>query len=333
MHSSSRPPSDHPVKARAPGAQKCPRNRIPWRFADTVRDQRHDNDHPDKESARLLAPTGPGGSEQPRIPPYVNRRLYLSFVRPITEYAIHLTSLSPGAQLGYIGLERLFLHTAIGPYFKFVPQGRTLLKQEPLEYRRRRLRDKLLARLEENESPELAWAPRALRDARNDGETQSIRQLWEKTEVKLRRIPIPPRKKLAPALALSSFMHRSLAVQWYWHRFTRNPTQLLEQLVNRQRPRYKAGQQALKTLASLLPRAQLTQPEYQEIKQAIEFITKWTNKLFYPYASFRGRLRFLDRVRPLGAGRGRQVPIPIIASTGISHFVRSSTVYAFRPTA
>lgn len=66
------------------------------------------------------------------FPPHVNRRLYLSLVRYITEYAIHLTRLRPAAQLDYLSLERLFIHTVVGPTSNRSPAAVRFSNSSPL---------------------------------------------------------------------------------------------------------------------------------------------------------------------------------------------------------
>eukprot|EP00171_Calliarthron_tuberculosum_P014922 IDg14922t1 len=132
----------------------------------------------------------------------------------MTEYGVHLANISARAQKEYFDLERELFQQTLRPFIKALLIGRKLLNLESIYQRLRRLREKLLSRLALEEIPELQWAQKAFSLAQNQRPSMSNEAEWKQAdEHKFRRVFLPDKQKLCPALLLPKYIHRELELQ------------------------------------------------------------------------------------------------------------------------
>ena len=206
--------------------------------------------------------------------PAVSIRVYETFVRPMTEYALPLTPLSPALLRASSQLELQFLRQAFGLYAAKRPGPyRVICRLESLTERRAALARRMsnrwgelfnraelqeLCNLEGQCVEMLSRAANRnpqLREIHDGLATQSVqekpellaRRRWEAYNGgRKRRVPLPRRGELPPVLSISKDRRvRTMALQWYCHWFPRSPTKVIAQMGAR-------GRQALNTIAAVL---------------------------------------------------------------------------------
>lgn len=198
----------------------------------------------------------------------VNRRLYLTFIRPVYEYALHLTPLSPRLTAAVLSLEKAFF-TAVTNIRKARPAwARSLLRLPDVFQRRAILRDKLQERAEDEPRISQAGLRRVLAHAQNDVSCRELHELWNKADERMsRKLPKPPARspqELLPAAFLKRYKHRTLALKWYLHHFPMRPSKVRE-----------AGEQAthaLEVLDTLLRLSSLSAWQVGRVEFAIDKI-------------------------------------------------------------
>jgi len=200
----------------------------------------------------------------------VNRRLFISLIRSMTEYQLHLTPAPYQVRSKYRGLEQQFFRTAGGFKETKTAWWRKVFKLPSIDGRRYTLREGLKTRLTDSERPELTFLQDALEHAGNVKPAHDQRAEWAAADHgKQRQVPLAPDDALPPVLQFKTNKHRLLGLQWYLHRFPRCVRTIREELG-------ESGSLALEDLG-LLRKETLTPQEKQLITNAIDFITDETD--------------------------------------------------------
>ncbi len=197
--------------------------------------------------------------------PMLCRKMFLTFVRPMYEYALHLVPLKSQTTTKILQLEKAFFSASTGIHGAPLRWFRKLFQIEDMTYRRARLREQLRLRAAANDRIQLGVLQLVLEEAGNTKSLPPLRETWESMDAEKKR-PLPlPSKGLLPMLQLNKHYYRILSMKWFLHRFPASISKVHSVMGG-------AGQIVLRRLSSILPKSKWTGKEARELKAAIDGI-------------------------------------------------------------